>query len=80
MIKYTVRYWQLGSRRKYNLVTVIGDGIFADTESRFFIFEDNSRMEIPYKGTVFVFSKERWDLIKDRMDKEAGQDVKIEKG
>jgi hypothetical protein len=43
---------------------------------RVFILEDESRMEVPLIGTIFVFDKDRFLHIQQNMSKEAGQQVK----
>lgn len=77
MITYTVKYkknifWK-------TIKKVKGDGILENGMSRFFILEDESRIEIPCNSTIFKFSKERFYMIKDRMGNESGQDIKINK-
>lgn len=77
MIIYTVQYkkkifWK-------TIKTVKGDGILENGMSRFFILEDESRIEIPCQNFIFKFSKERFYMIKERMENEARQDIKINK-
>jgi len=76
MITYTVKYKKFGRWKK--LKKVKGDGILENNLVRWFMLEDETRLEIPinYK---FKFSKERWYSIQERMSNEAGQDVKINK-
>ena len=77
MILYDVKYksnffW-------HKIKKIKGDGILENGLSRFFIYEDETRIEIPCQNTIFKFSKERFYGIKERMDNESGQDVKINK-
>jgi hypothetical protein len=72
---YTVTYKQLGSLFKHTLTRVKGDGITESGDVRFFILEDESRVEVPVLDVVFTFSKERFDLIKKNMEIEAGRTI-----
>jgi hypothetical protein len=60
------------------LKKVKGDGIMPDSPvpTRFFILDDESRIEIPILGTIFKFSYERFLMIKQNMEREANQDIK----
>ena len=62
------------------LKNVKGDGIMPDsaTPTRFFILEDESRIEIPIVGTIFKFSNGRFLMIKKNMEREAKQDIRID--
>ncbi len=62
------------------LKKVKGDGIMPDSPvpTRFFILEDETRIEIPITGTLFNFSHERFLMIKQNMEKEAKQDIRID--
>lgn len=78
MILYTVTYKQLkpfSIRKKIRKVK--GDGLTESGVARFFIREDETRIEIPVSNTIFKFSKERFDLIKERMEIEVGQPIKV---
>lgn len=72
---YTVYYKKI---IWHKLKKVKGDGIVENGQARFFILEDETRIEIPVKY-IFKFEKERFYLIKDRMSNEIGQEVKINK-
>jgi hypothetical protein len=63
------------------LKKVRGDGIMADSPvpTRFFILENEERIEIPIEGTIFHFSFERFLLIKKNMELEANQEIKVNK-
>ena len=76
MITYSVKYKNKIFWHKLKKVT--GDGISENNSHRFFILEDESRVEIPLYYS-FKFSKERYYLIKERMEAEVNQDVKINK-
>lgn len=69
---YTVKYktgfvW-------HTIRNVHGDGIMAENGNRYFILEDESRIEIPATA-LFWFSKERFISIKKNMEKQAGQAI-----
>jgi hypothetical protein len=57
---------------------VKGDGLVEGGESRYFILEDETRIELP-RVYEFIFSKERYTAILDRMEKETSQNIKIDK-
>lgn len=73
---YTVKYrkprWFLWRKLK----RVKGDGIIETYNSRFFILEDETRIEIPMTF-MFQFSKERFMGIKNQMESETGQNLKV---
>lgn len=79
MITYTVKYRkQFGFFARWKVIKKCkGDGLTENGLSRFFIFEDETRIEVPCKNTIFKFSKERFYLIKERMSQEARQDIKL---
>ena len=79
MILYAVKYKKTNGSFWHKIKKVKGDGIVENGISRFFILEDESRVEIPCQNTIFKFSKERFYVIKERMSNEAGQDIKINK-
>ena len=62
---------------KKTLKNVKGDGFTEHFKSRFFILDDETRIEIPVEDTIFVFSKERFLLIHQRMEAETGQNIKM---
>ena len=71
---YTVRY-----RRKWlwkKIKNVKGDGIVETGSHRFFILDDETRLEIPLNYS-FQFSVERFFSIKQRMEAESGQNIKV---
>ncbi len=78
MILYTVLYRIIGKRKWSKLENVKGDGII-ENQNRFFILEDETRYEIPCSNVEFKFSKERYLGIIERMNNEAGQNIKIDK-
>ena len=57
------------------LKKVKADGIMTDANNlvRYFILNDDSRIEIPIAEAVFVFSRERFLTIKENMNKEMGK-------
>ena len=62
MITYTVKFKRQGSWTFETLKGVKEDGINEGAQSRFFILQDDSRVELPV-SCYFVFSKERYELI-----------------
>jgi hypothetical protein len=43
---------------------IVADGFIEEFAIRFFILKDGRRVEVPTEGTVFMFSKERDEIIK----------------
>lgn len=87
MITYTVKYKHSKSLFWKKIKRVKGDGFVIQQERgglafafdvRFFILEDESRIEIPTKEYLFKFEKERHYSIKDRMSNEAGQNIRTD--
>lgn len=78
---YTVKFKTEKNWFWRTLKKVKGDGIMPDSTvaTRFFILEDESRIEIPIAGTIFNFSNERFLMIKQNMEREANQDIKVNK-
>ena len=72
MITYTVKFKRQGSWTFETLKDVKEDGINEGAQSRFFILQDDSRVELPV-SCYFVFSKERYELITQLRHKEASQ-------
>jgi hypothetical protein len=87
---YTVFYKRVNSVFWKKLKKVKGDGLldestgYADTNgfqskttnnSRWFILEDETRIEIPVNNVMFKFSKERFMSIKQNVERETGQRV-----
>lgn len=84
---YTVYYKKNDSFFWKKLKKVKGDGFIENgyiagadgrvigttKDIRWFILEDETRIEIPSKMFVFKFSKERFMQIKQNMEKESGQ-------
>lgn len=80
MITYTV--WYRKSFFWKTLKKVKGDDLYQSGPMiqpvRVFILEDETRREIP-NTYEFKFSKERFFSIKERMETEAGIDIKLNK-
>lgn len=72
---YSVSYKKVGSWFWTTLSKVKGDLVAGDMANhpRVFILEDETRVEVPTEGMIFKFSKERYIVIKQNMDKEAGK-------
>jgi hypothetical protein len=66
---YTVKYKQGWFWKTLKGVT--GDGLVENRDSRFFMLEDKTLVEIPCHNTIFVFSKERAEMIEqnDKLNK-----------
>ena len=71
---YTVKYKKKWFWKKIKKVQ--GDGIIETNSHRFFILDDETRIEIPLYCS-FWFSKERFLSIKQRMEAESGQSIKV---
>lgn len=80
-LTYTVKYKKVGGLFFKKIKKVKGDFVANDVPGnpRVLILEDESRIEIPTGGLIFVFSNERFLLIKQRMETEAGQAIPINK-
>ena len=67
LIEYSVLY-QIGKGKTKKLTNVISDGFIAGANNmipvRFFMLSDGRRVEVSALNTVFAFSKERNDSIK----------------
>ena len=79
MILYTVFYRKLGTKRWNKMQNVKGDGFLENNQSRFFVFEDETQHHLPCSDVEYKFSKERYLSIVERMNNEAGQEIKINK-
>jgi hypothetical protein len=71
---YKVKYKRPDDFRWKSIKKVKGDGIMTEAPYRFFILDDESRIEIPL-GCIFKFSSGRFLLIKKRMEQESGQQI-----
>ena len=84
MKTYTVKYKAPNGVFWRKLNKVKGDGFVYTIENgnifreplRFFIFEDETRMEIP-TSFLFKFSKERFSSIREKVEREAGQKIDL---
>jgi len=69
MNNYEVSYKKIGFlRRWYKIKELKGDGLLENGLARFFILEDNTRIEIPIANIMFKFSKERFYFVKEKME------------
>lgn len=77
---YTVHYRRPGQWFWRVLDGVKGDFVAHDLPgpARVFVLEDEGRVELPAPGLELRFSKERFIVIKQRMDREAGQTLPVE--
>ena len=79
MVTYIVKYRRLGFFSRWRkLKNVKGDGLVENGVSRYFILENETRIEMPI-GLIFQFGKERFYVIKERIEEEAGQAVQLKK-
>ena len=74
-MNYQVKYKPVHSLFWKSISKVKGDGILEETGQRFFILEDETRVELPTANMLFRFSKERFYSIKQQMEKEAGRPI-----
>jgi len=78
---YTVKYKTKGDFFWKTVKRVKGDFCGSEADGlagiRVLILEDETRMEIPLSSTVFKFSSERFLLIRQNMEKEAGQKLPV---
>jgi len=74
MDNYEVSYKKIGCFRRWHKIRELkGDGLLENGLARFFILEDNTRIEIPIANIIFKFSKERFNFVKEKMEVEAMQ-------
>ena len=77
---YSVKYKKIGSWFYKKLANIKGDGLMfrdAGIPYRFFIINDETRIEIPMNDMIFVFSKERFITIKTQMESQVGQKIPV---
>lgn len=75
---YTVFYKRDSDYFWRKIKNVKGDGVLQDNRLvRYFICDDETRLEIPMENTVFRFSKERFTVILKSMEKESGQKISV---
>jgi hypothetical protein len=77
---YTVWYKLEGDWFWKKIKKVKGDALITADKgfpeaTYIFTKENESLIRVPFKGTVVMFSKERFVLIKQKMDSEAGQQI-----
>lgn len=78
-MKYTVKYKLKSSWFSKTIKNVTADFVYkeAGVIQRVFILEDETRIEVPFEGTQFMFSKERYVVIKKNMERESGQTIPV---
>lgn len=80
MKSYVVSYRLKGSPFKKTINNVIEDGLVDSGYSRYFVCQDNSRIEIPLTAEIF-FGPDRYELIQENITKskleeaEGGQSI-----
>jgi len=70
MITYQVKVKKWFGYR--TIKNVKGDGLVENGKARWFILNDETRIEIP-SNREFIFSKERFLIIENQIRKEAGK-------
>jgi hypothetical protein len=76
-MQYTVKY-RAPHRLLWKKIVVKADGIIPETQSRWFILPDETRVEVPATAE-FVFSKERFSSILAAKEAEIGQPIPIKR-
>ena len=71
-MKYSCKYKHHKQWLWRKIKNIKGDGIMPETQhpTRYFILENEERIEIPIPETIFHFSSERYIAIKKSMEKE----------
>ncbi len=75
MQTYTVRYKANNAFKWRKIKNVKGDGFTESFTHRFFILNDETRIEIPIINTIFIFNRERNISILERMEEQSGQKI-----
>jgi hypothetical protein len=76
---YTVKYKRFNQWFWRTIKDVKGDSLEETMQMRVFILKDETRIEIPFQGTSFEFSNERFIVIQQNMKKETGVAVDVVK-
>ena len=71
---YTVKYKLPGQWLWRTVKRVKGDGLLKNGQARYFVLEDEARIEVPVAAS-FVFAKERFYVIKKLMEAESGHPI-----
>jgi hypothetical protein len=71
---YQVKYRLKGTLFFKKLLRVKADGLLENNQARFFILDDETRIEIPCTSE-FIFSKERFLAVKASMESSIGQSI-----
>lgn len=77
---YTVKYKKTNAWFWKTLKRVKGDGAMQQEVGaayRWFIMENDERLEIPMDDMIFLFSNDRFLNIKENMEKQAGQTIPV---
>lgn len=72
---YTAYYKKITEIFWKKLKNVKGDGILQESNSRFFILSDETRIEICTQGMMFKFDSNRFMSIKKNMELQAGMPI-----
>jgi len=81
MEKYEVKYKRLGLFSRWKKIKrVKGDGLIENNICRYFITDEEIRIEIPVTNHIFKFSKGRFYTIKNQLQKKADQTIPVDKG
>ncbi len=78
-MNYSCKYKHRNEWFWKKIKNIKGDGIMKDSQypTRFFILDNEERIEIPIPENTFHFSMERFLVIKQSMENEVGQDIKL---
>ncbi len=77
-MNYTVCYKKLDSFFWSKIKKVKGDGFVETKNTRWFILEDETRVEISCENMIFKFSNERFMSLKKEMEKTIGSKISTE--
>ena len=69
-MKYSCKYKHKSQWFWRNLKNIKADGIINETRTRFFITDNEERIEVSMTDTIFHFSRERFLVIQQSMIKE----------
>ena len=76
---YSVKYKRTGSFFWKSIKKIKGDGVIESIAHRFFILDDETRVEIPMKNMIFKFDHNRFLAIQQQMEQESAQKMSVVK-
>ena len=77
---YIAYYKNVGASQWFRIKNVKGDGLVEGANMRFFILDDESRIEISTINMMFRFDSKRFLMIKKQMELQAGQSIPTNDG